>query len=310
MKELLRVLREAMPEIIGGLVVAAVLAVISALYTGLGIWAAALVAVAALVLIAGLWLFLSRRQPVAHVPEEPVRAPLRQARLTSELQQTVLFVDDDIEVIGESFIKLLRREGLNTVVATTAAQAIRVLESDQPLDLIVVDLMMPPGENFRGKVENYKYGRMMGLAVCEKARELRGNIPLICFSIVTNAEVLDKVRRLNVTAHLQKPLLPGEFIEEVKLALIRTQAPPQAELIRDEIERRKLELQSSYSSTRLRALWALEQIGHYDPTLVGLLEEIADHDESQEVRAAAKSAVKEIRRRLSREGARASSLPH
>lgn len=64
MKELLlRLLREAMPEIIGGLVVAAVLAVIGALYAVGIIWAAALVAIVGVVLVTGLWVFLSRRQP-------------------------------------------------------------------------------------------------------------------------------------------------------------------------------------------------------------------------------------------------------
>lgn len=62
MNEFLKVIREAMPEIIGGLVVAAVLAVIGALYSGLGIWAAALIALAGLLLILALFLFLAGRR--------------------------------------------------------------------------------------------------------------------------------------------------------------------------------------------------------------------------------------------------------
>jgi CheY-like chemotaxis protein len=219
------------------------------------------------------------------------------------LRQRILLLlcNNSIETIGAGFIRPLQEEGFDVFVATTATQALKVLESDQPLDLVVVDLIMPPGEGFEDKVKDYDYGRTMGLAVFEKIHELRGNIPAICFTVVPDPEVAHRVKNLGAVALLSKPTLPSEFLEQVKLALVRASAPPKTELVHEELERRKLELESSHASTRLRAVWALGEIGHYDATLLSRLNRIGREDRDAEVRAAARRAAKRIRRKLRQE---------
>ncbi len=61
MSELHALMREALPEIVAGLIVAAILGVVGALYTGLGIVAVVLVGGCALVVLGGIWLALRLR---------------------------------------------------------------------------------------------------------------------------------------------------------------------------------------------------------------------------------------------------------
>lgn len=65
-----RLLRESMPEIIGGLAVAAILAVIGLLYAKFGLTTTVIFVVVMLISVVGLYILLSRRRPV-----QPSREP-------------------------------------------------------------------------------------------------------------------------------------------------------------------------------------------------------------------------------------------
>jgi response regulator RpfG family c-di-GMP phosphodiesterase len=139
------------------------------------------------------------------------------------------------------------------------------------------------------------------LEVIQAARELRGNIPIICLSVVHDKEIPRRLQELGVTEHLLKPIRSTEFVQRVKLALLLSQGSAQQDLIADEIKRRKLELKSSNAYTRVRALWALGELGHHDSTILGLLENIAQTDSDSDVRTAASEATSKIQTRLQKE---------
>lgn len=144
----------------------------------------------------------------------------------------------------------------------------------------------------------------MGLEVIEAAKQLRSDVPIICFSVVDEKEVCDRLEELGVTEHLVKPISPSEVAQRVKLVLLLSQEPPRQELILDEISRRKLELKSGYAHTRIRALWALGELGHHDPIGLDLLEDVVVSDDDSDVRKAAVEAISKVRLNLSRQATR------
>lgn len=208
-------------------------------------------------------------------------------------KQTVLVVDDDVETIFPAF-RPLEKEGFEVITATNAGQALEILESDQHIDLLVTDLIMPYG--------NAKHGEALytGLEVIQTARRTRGDLPVICFSVVRSEEVKEKIGQLGVTEYLSKPASIFELSERVKLALAVAQGPPQKELIQDEIAKRKRELKSVHPHTRIRALWALGELGQHDPALISSLKDAAERDPDYYVRRAANTAIRKIQSKSGR----------
>jgi two-component system, OmpR family, response regulator len=120
----------------------------------------------------------------------------------------ILLVDDDPH-LREMLGYALRREGYEVREAGDGAAALRSI-AEQPVDLVVLDIMMP---------------ELDGLQVC---RELRrdSRVPIVFLS--SKAEELDRVLGLELGGddYITKPFSPRELISRVKAVLRRSQAPP------------------------------------------------------------------------------------
>jgi len=122
----------------------------------------------------------------------------------------ILLVDDDPH-LREMLGYALRREGYEVHEAGDGAEALRSF-AKQPVDLVVLDIMMP---------------ELDGLQVC---RELRrsSRVPIVFLS--SKADELDRVLGLELGAddYVTKPFSPRELVSRVKAVLRRSQAPPLA----------------------------------------------------------------------------------
>ena len=109
-------------------------------------------------------------------------------------EETVLVVDDNREIVY-SISELLKYEGYRTLAAYDGMQALELLEA-QPVDLIILDVMMP---------------KMNGLSALMKLRE-KHRIPVIILSAKT--EESDKVSGLVMGAddYVEKPYNPAELM--------------------------------------------------------------------------------------------------
>ena len=144
--------------------------------------------------------------------------------------------------------------------------------------------IMPRGTQRKtGKVE------YSGLEVVKAVRKLRGNIPIICLSVAAqrNAEIALKLQELGVNEIVAKPVRPSILLERVKLALLVSREPPQSEMLLEEIRSRRHELNSDNTFTRIRAIWALGEIGHYEPPVIAVLEDVSKNDNDRNVKIAA-----------------------
>ncbi|MDE5413239.1 response regulator transcription factor [Alkalihalobacterium chitinilyticum] len=119
------------------------------------------------------------------------------------MESKILIVDDEKDI--RNLISVyLENEGMQTIQAEDAIEALKLLEK-QDFDLIILDIMMP---------------KMDGIEACMKIRQER-NMPIIMLS--AKSEDMDKIQGLASGAddYLSKPFNPLELIARVKSQLRR-----------------------------------------------------------------------------------------
>jgi len=123
------------------------------------------------------------------------------------MSKRVLIVDDE-----PRYLRLLeanlRTEGYEVATAQDGVQAVDIFSS-QPIDLILLDIMMP---------------RMDGFSTCQRIREY-SNVPIIM--LTAKGEEQDRVRGLDLGAddYLVKPFSATELLARVRAVLRRSQVP-------------------------------------------------------------------------------------
>lgn len=123
------------------------------------------------------------------------------------MSKRILIVDDE-----PRYLRLLeanlRTEGYELATAQDGVQAVDIFSS-QPIDLILLDIMMP---------------RMDGFSTCQRIREY-SNVPIIM--LTAKGEEQDRVRGLDLGAddYLVKPFSATELLARVRAVLRRTQIP-------------------------------------------------------------------------------------
>jgi DNA-binding response OmpR family regulator len=116
----------------------------------------------------------------------------------------ILLVDDE-QPIQTLLSFPLQRDGYEVVQASDGREALARF-SEQPFDLVVLDLMLP---------------RMDGLEVCKTLRGQGSTVPIIM--LTAKSEEIDKVLGLELGAddYITKPFSMREFRSRVKAALRR-----------------------------------------------------------------------------------------
>lgn len=126
----------------------------------------------------------------------------------------ILIVDDEAN-IRRMVGALLKSEEFEVVEAANGNAGLLAIPDVQP-DIILLDLMMPPGPD--------------GLATLERIREADRDVPVIMMS--GKAQLADAVRAVQMGAFqfLEKPLAPESLLVAVRSAetLVRTQAENRA----------------------------------------------------------------------------------
>lgn len=129
----------------------------------------------------------------------------------------ILVVDDHKE-IRDLVGRFLEQHGMR-VSAAADGKAMRQVLSEQRIDLIVLDLMLP-GED--------------GLTLCRDLRA-RSAIPVVMLTAM--GEETDRIVGLEMGAddYLAKPFNPRELLARIKAVLRRAQSLPEKERLPDEV---------------------------------------------------------------------------
>lgn len=98
------------------------------------------------------------------------------------MQRSVLIVEDDVE-ISEMYADAIRRRGLPVHCIEETDEVLRYLKGGGPADVIVWDMMMPPGAAFG--VTDTGGGISTGEFLFEEMRHLRPNAIFVLLTIQT-----------------------------------------------------------------------------------------------------------------------------
>jgi DNA-binding response OmpR family regulator len=121
-----------------------------------------------------------------------------------EAKGRILIVDDDEHAV-EILTRMLGREGYTCVSASGGAAGLRVAR-DEPVDVILLDVMMPG---------------MDGLQVCEhlQADEQLRQIPIILLTAKDDIETRSRGMALGVSEYLTKPINKRELFARIETQL-------------------------------------------------------------------------------------------
>jgi len=121
----------------------------------------------------------------------------------------ILLVDDDLRLRG-LLQTYLEREGFHVLVATNSQQMDKNLR-ERPVDLVVLDLMLP--------------GRS-GLDICRDLRAAGNSLPIVM--LTAKGDDIDRIVGLEIGAddYLPKPCNPRELAARIRAVLRRRQTPP------------------------------------------------------------------------------------
>ncbi len=108
----------------------------------------------------------------------------------------ILLVEDDV-LVRFATAELLREEGYVVLEAVDASEALELLGSGHPLDLVLSDVRMP--------------GEMDGVALTYAIKDLRPNLPVVLVSSHLPPDV-----RHGGDGFLPKPYQPAQLFEIVE----------------------------------------------------------------------------------------------
>jgi two-component system, NtrC family, nitrogen regulation response regulator NtrX len=152
----------------------------------------------------------------------------------------ILLVDDEAN-IRRMLAALLREEGFTVAEAANGNAALLQVDDVDP-DVVVLDLLMPPGPN--------------GLETLTALRERGRTIPVIMMS--GKAQLTDAVRAVKLGAFqfLEKPLTPESVLVTVRAALELNRTRAENRALQAELGRRSALIGDSAAMQQVRALIA------------------------------------------------------
>jgi DNA-binding response OmpR family regulator len=129
------------------------------------------------------------------------------------MAKTIIWIEDDSDIIAP-VIRPLEKAGYRFVRLRTAAEALEAIDQIKRADLILLDMILPPGHTER------PFGRYAGKDVLRELRHTHNvKTPIVVLTVVTDEDVLRQVEDLGVADIVRKPVLPSELKERVQQVL-------------------------------------------------------------------------------------------
>ncbi len=136
------------------------------------------------------------------------------------MTQTVLFVDDEV-LPAKLYLRALQESGFKVIHLKSVDEALHFAETAQDrvsVDLLVLDLMMPPGEAL--KDEETLDGVTTGLVLRGALRKYYPKQPIVFLTNINNPEILQPLEDEPGTRILHKfSYPPFELVDEMKKVL-------------------------------------------------------------------------------------------
>ena len=122
------------------------------------------------------------------------------------MKKRILFVDDEDWSV-EPYFEKLRDHNVEVDLALNGDEAYDLLQKDI-YDLLVLDIMLPPGKKIGEDVQPRKAGAILLYRIRQKEipdMKTAANVPVVILTAVTDQKLSEEVRQLKVSAVFQKP---------------------------------------------------------------------------------------------------------
>jgi CheY-like chemotaxis protein len=130
------------------------------------------------------------------------------------LKKRILYIEDEQWLMGGVIDSL--SVGFEVIPARNADQGLTILKNDSKIQLVILDIMLPPGNNLPGT----NRGRRTGIEIAKIIRnEMRLKIPIIFYTVVTDPAVYKELREIGVQEIISKKELPSELERIVQIYL-------------------------------------------------------------------------------------------
>ncbi len=125
------------------------------------------------------------------------------------MTKDILIIDDE-EWFFEPYLDQIESVGFSCDYCKNASEAITKFQ-ENGYKLVVLDILIPPGENFEYSDTHQK----IGLTVFEKIRGKNTEIPVLCYTVYSDDETVNKIANLN-GIHILKGKDGSVLIEKIK----------------------------------------------------------------------------------------------
>ncbi len=122
------------------------------------------------------------------------------------MAKTILIIEDDNFLQGLE-AKKLQKEGYDTLVASSAGEAFKIMNSGKNIDMILLDLLLPEVDGF---------------TILQKIREDQKlhEVPVIIFSNLSEEKDIEKATKLGVSEFMVKSNFTlDELAEKIKILI-------------------------------------------------------------------------------------------
>ncbi|HBX68653.1 MAG TPA: hypothetical protein DEH25_04535 [Chloroflexi bacterium] len=129
------------------------------------------------------------------------------------MSKTIIWIEDDTDII-DPVVRPLELAGYNIVRLNTAHDALNAIDQIRSADLILLDMILRPGNTDR------EFSRYSGLDVLRELRSVHQiDNPVIAFTVVVRDEIRQRLHELGVADIVRKPVRPSELKERVEHVL-------------------------------------------------------------------------------------------
>lgn len=128
------------------------------------------------------------------------------------MTKKIVWIEDDIEII-EPVVRPLVLAGYQIHRLHTAKEALEAIETIRDADLILLDMILRPGDIER---EFTRYPGLDILAELRSEHDIQTHV--IALTVVSRSEVRQRLRELGVENIIRKPVRPSELkaaVEEI-----------------------------------------------------------------------------------------------
>jgi CheY-like chemotaxis protein len=118
----------------------------------------------------------------------------------------VLFLEDEEDLV--LYLPRVLKEDLEIVGTTSIDEALRRF-AEEDFDAVLLDIVMPPADDM--DAEQLNYGRVTGVEIARRMKDIKPNVPIVAFTVVTDPEIRAEMWKAGIDQIISKPSEPDQI---------------------------------------------------------------------------------------------------